>query len=111
MRACTLNNRSVREKSLATYPNIAVRLATTENVVVVSALPSTTIDGKTLIANDLVLVRHQDAPLENGIYKYNGTALIRVNVDGYTFDTFPGSFLGVLVSVFDGYTYGGSVWQ
>jgi hypothetical protein len=53
----------------------AVRVAATSNVTVSS--PGTTIDGVTLAAGDRVLLMGQSNNIENGLYTYNGTALVR----------------------------------
>jgi hypothetical protein len=53
----------------------AVRVAATANVNVAS--PGTTLDGVTLAANDRVLLMGQTNAIENGLYVYNGTALVR----------------------------------
>lgn len=53
----------------------AVRVAATSNVTV--SAPGTTIDGVTLASGDRVLLMGQSNTVENGIYTYNGTALVR----------------------------------
>lgn len=53
----------------AAYFGVTVRLATTANVAIATALNvGDTIDGVTLADGDLVLVKSQTAPAENGIY-------------------------------------------
>jgi hypothetical protein len=50
-------------------PKAAVRVASTANVVIASALEAgDVIDGVTLVAGDRVLLKNQSAPEENGIY-------------------------------------------
>jgi hypothetical protein len=53
----------------------AVRVGATSNVSVSS--PGTAIDGVTLASGDRVLLMGQSNNIENGLYTYNGTALVR----------------------------------
>lgn len=51
----------------------SVRVSSTANVTVAS--PGTTIDGKTMVANDRVLLKNQTTASQNGVYVWNGSAV------------------------------------
>ena len=55
----------------------AVKAATTGNVSL--SAPGAAIDGVTLTSGTRVLVKNQSAAAENGIYTFNGTALVRAS--------------------------------
>lgn len=67
---------------------VTVRAATTANVTLASAAPNV-LDGVTLAANDLILVKDQSAGAENGIYKVTtlGTGANGVWTRDTAFDT------------------------
>lgn len=52
----------------------AVRAGTTDNVILAI---TTVVDGVTLVTGDRVLVKDQTVKVENGIYTFNGTGLVR----------------------------------
>jgi hypothetical protein len=68
--------------------------------------PETTIDSQTLVSGNKVLLINQDNKVENGIYSYNGTSLIRSS------DSISGSQLlpGCLITVKSGADYEGTLW-
>lgn len=71
-------------------PGIArVRLGTTANIVIATALNvGDTIDGVVLADGDLVLVKNQSAPAENGIYVAGAVPARHTDFDAY--NDFPG---------------------
>jgi hypothetical protein len=71
-----------------------VRVATTANIAIATALNSgDAIDGVTLADDDLVLVKNQTAPAENGIYVAGATPARFVEFD--TYNEHPGSLIAV----------------
>lgn len=88
--------------------NTSVRVATTANVNLANALEDgDTIDGITLNAGDLVLVKNQSTAAQNGIYKVpvSGTA---PRADAFsTYD----AHVGAIIAVEVGTTNSGTTWQ
>lgn len=85
----------------------AVRLASTANVVISTDLAAgQTIDGKTIAAGDLILLKNQTAPAANGIYvaPASGAAARAAQFD--TWSEFPGS----LIAVEEGSTNADTMW-
>ena len=71
-----------------------VRAATTANIVIASGLNSgDVIDGVTLATNNLVLVKDQSTPAQNGIYVVDVSPVRFVEFD--TYDEHPGSLIAV----------------
>src|SRR3990167_4145569 len=71
-----------------------VRAATTANITIATALNNAdTLDGVTLATDDLVLVKDQTAPAENGIYEVGVTPARFEEFD--TYNEHPGSLIGV----------------
>lgn len=56
------------------YASNGVRVASTANVTL--ATPGTTIDGITLATGDRILLKNQTATAENGVYIFNGAAVL-----------------------------------
>lgn len=80
-----------------------VRVATLADVVLSPAPAS--IDGVTLVSGDRVLVKDQTDPIENGLYRFDGTDLVRT-VDGDVFDELESAIVPV-----DEGTQAGTVWR
>jgi hypothetical protein len=81
------------------------RVATTANITIATALNvGDTIDGVTLADGDLVLVKDQTAPAENGVY-VAGASPARF-VEFNTYDEHPGS----LIAAQDGTTNADTLW-
>jgi hypothetical protein len=71
-----------------------VRIATTGNVTISTALNAgDSIDGVVLVGGDLVLVKSQSAPAENGIYVAGAVPARSAEFD--TYNEHPGAFLAV----------------
>lgn len=71
-----------------------VRAATTANITISTALNNTdTLDGVALVTGDLVLVKNQTAPAENGIYVVGVSPARFAEFDSY--DEHPGSLIVV----------------
>src|SRR3990167_673885 len=71
-----------------------VRAATTANITIATALNNAdTLDGVTLATDDLVLVKDQTAPAENGIYVVGVTPARFAEFD--TYNEHPGSLIGI----------------
>ncbi len=71
-----------------------VRAATTANITISTALNNAdTLDGVTLATGDLVLVKDQSAPAQNGIYVVGVTPARFSEFD--TYDEYPGSLIAV----------------
>lgn len=71
-----------------------VRAATTANVAIATALNNADmLDGVTLAAGDLVLVKNQTAPAENGVYVVGVTPVRSAEFD--TYDEFAGSLIAI----------------
>jgi hypothetical protein len=84
-----------------------VRVATTANLSLTSALASgQTVDGVTLAAGNLVLVKNQSAPAENGIYVVPSSGTASRSVEFDTFD----EHAGLLCAVEEGAASGDSMW-
>lgn len=86
---------------------VSTRVATTVNVALTTALEAgDTLDGVVLAANDLVLVKDQTAPAENGIYLVptSGTAFRYTPFN--TFDSYP----GLVVTVQEGTAGADTIW-
>jgi hypothetical protein len=82
-----------------------VRAATTANITIASDLNAgDAIDGVTLSAGDLVLVKNQTAPEENGVYVAGVSPARAAEFD--TFDEHPGS----LIAVQEGSTQADTIW-
>lgn len=82
-----------------------VRAATTGNVTIATALNNgDAIDGVTLVTGDLVLVRAQTAPAENGVYVVGATPVRFAEYD--SFDEHPGALLAVA----EGSTLADTMW-
>lgn len=84
----------------------SVRVATTENVTIATALNAgDTIDGVTLAAGDRVLVWLQTTQSENGIYEVGATPARTADFDESD------EILGSFVPVRQGTTYGGALFR
>lgn len=82
-----------------------VRVATTANIVISSALNSgDTIDGVTLATSDLVLVKNQSTQAQNGIYLVDVSPVRTAEFD--TYDEHPGA----LIAVQEGTANADSIW-
>lgn len=82
-----------------------VRAASTANVAIGSTGNGSAIDGVTLAAGDLVLLKDQSAPAENGVYSVGASSLSRSS----EFDSW-GEFPGSLISVAEGSTNADTLW-
>lgn len=83
----------------------AVRVATTANVTISTALNSgDSIDGVTLADGDLVLVKSQSAPAENGIYVVGAVPARDAQFDTYN------EHAGALIVVQEGTTLADTSW-
>lgn len=81
------------------------RVSTQGNISLAS--PGSTVDGITMAASDRVLVRAQTAQTENGVYIWNGAAVLMTRaLDASTFDELESA----LVPVDEG-TNAGQVWR
>lgn len=82
-----------------------VRAATTANVTIATALNAgDVLDGVTLVAGDLVLVKNQTAPAENGVFVVGVSPARSGEFDSWS--EFPGS----LFAVAEGSTNADSLW-
>lgn len=82
-----------------------VRAATTANITIATALNNgDTLDGVTLATNELVLVKNQSAPAENGVFVVGASPARATEFD--TFDEHPGS----LIAVEEGSTNADTLW-
>lgn len=73
-----------------------VRVATTANVAIATGLENgDTLDGVSLATGDLVLVKNQSAPAENGVYVVAASGAASRSSEFDTYDEHPGSFLAV----------------
>ena len=82
-----------------------VRAATTANITIATALNNgDALDGVTLAAGDLVLVKNQSSAAENGIYVVGVTPARATEFD--TYDEYPGS----LITVQEGSTNADTMW-
>lgn len=82
-----------------------VRVSTTANISLAS--PGATVDGIAMVSGDRVLVRAQTTQTENGVYIWNGAAVLMTrSLDTSTFDELEGA----LVPVTEG-TNAGQVWR
>lgn len=82
-----------------------VRVATTANITIATALNSgDAIDGVTLANGDLVLVKNQSAPAENGVYEVSATPARASEFD--TWNDHPGALLAVQ----EGTTQADTLW-
>ncbi|RRH98096.1 hypothetical protein EH240_20080 [Mesorhizobium tamadayense] len=82
-----------------------VRAATTANVTIATALNNgDTLDGITLVTDDLVLVKNQSSAEQNGIYAVGATPARAADYD--TYDEHPGS----LIIVEEGTTNADTLW-
>lgn len=82
-----------------------VRAATTANITISTALNNAdTLDGVTLNAGDLVLVKDQTAPAENGVYVVGASPARATEFD--TYNEHPGS----LIAVAEGTANADTVW-
>lgn len=99
----TLAQLNARVEGLAQKDN--VRVATQGNINL--AAPGAAVDGITMVASDRVLVRAQTTQTENGIYIWNGAAVLMTRaVDASTFDELESA----LVPVDEG-TNAGQTWR
>lgn len=82
-----------------------VRAATTANITIATALNNgDTLDGVTLATGDLVLVKNQSAPAENGVYVVGVTPARDTQFDSYN------EHAGSLLVVQEGTTLADTVW-
>jgi len=82
-----------------------VRVTTTANITISTALNSgDTLDGVTLATNDLVLVKNQSTPAQNGVYVVEVVPTRSTEFD--TYDEHPGS----LVAVQEGTAGADTIW-
>ena len=93
-------------EAVSPTPPTSVRAATEGNVIIGSGLNATdVVDGVTLANDDLVLVKDQTLPQENGIYVVSSSP---VRQTGYvTFDAHPGAH----ITVQEGIRHKSSKWQ
>lgn len=84
---------------------LSVRASSTANITL--SAPGATLDGVSLVGGNRILLRHQNAPAENGVYVWTdaGSALVRSS-DLDTYAEFPSAF----VFVEEGTTYGNTGW-
>jgi hypothetical protein len=95
----------MKEARTADVADVTVRVATTGNITIATALnDGDTIDGVVLATGNLVLVKSQTAPAENGIYVVGVTPARHED-----FDTFA-DHVGVLVSVEEGTAHANQAW-
>ncbi|MFQ3670748.1 MAG: hypothetical protein SNJ84_04760, partial [Verrucomicrobiia bacterium] len=83
------------------------RVATTANIANFSAAPAT-IDGVTLQAGDIVLVKDQTNPAENGLYRVTATTTVWERHN--SFDTPAEITVGYTVMVTQGATHAGAIF-
>lgn len=84
---------------------VHVRAATTANITIASALvAAATLDGVTLVADDLVLVKDQSTASQNGVYVVGSTPARYPLLDGW--EELPGA----LVTVGEGDTNHDTLW-
>ncbi|TRC92182.1 hypothetical protein FJV76_32295 [Mesorhizobium sp. WSM4303] len=89
----------------STEPSDRVRVATTANITISTALNNgDALDGVTLATGDLVLVKNQSSAAENGIYVVGASPARSSNYD--TYDEHPGS----LIAVEEGTTNADTLW-
>lgn len=82
-----------------------VRAATTANITIATALNNAdTLDGVTLATGDLVLVKNQSAPAENGVYEVGVSPARATEFD--TWNDHPGALLAVQ----EGTTQADTLW-
>ena len=86
------------------HVHASVAAATTANITLAPA--PATIDGVTLLNNMRVLVKNQDTGAENGIYRFDGTNLVRSEDYNSASEITPGDF----VFVDGGSTYADTGW-
>ena len=86
---------------------INARLASVSNVNI--SAPGATIDGVTAASTDLVLLKNQTVPAENGVYVYNGAASAMTRYSGL--DSSAEAITGLLVSIAEGSANAKSVWM
>lgn len=83
----------------------SVRCATTANITIASALNNgDTIDGITLATDDLVLVKDQSAPAENGVYRVAASPARDGNWDAWN------DYPGALIAVHEGTAGADTLW-
>lgn len=83
-------NAAVAAAQLGIVKRTSVRAATTANITIATALNNgDTLDGVTLVTDDLVLVKNQSSPEQNGIYVVGASPGRSTQYD--TFDEHPGS--------------------
>ena len=105
--AATSEAAAAASASAASASNIGVKVvaATTANITISTALNNAdTLDGVTLVTDELVLVKNQTASEENGVYIVSATPVRAVSHD--VWDDYPGE----LVTVQEGTTNSDSVW-
>lgn len=84
------------------------RVVATSNVVIATGLAAgNTIDGVTLVANDLVLLTAQAAPAENGVYLAPASGAASRSASFNVYD----NIAGTMFAVMDGTLHHDSVWQ
>lgn len=84
---------------------ITARVATTANVTIATALNNgDVIDGVTLATSDLVLVKSQTDPTQNGVYVVGVTPARHVSFDTWA------EHVGALISVTSGTANAGTLW-
>lgn len=85
--------------------DVVVRVATTANITIATALNAgDTLDGVTLAAGDLVLVKDQSTASQNGIYK---VAASPARAPGFTAFN---HHVGIVVRVSEGTSNGNKIW-
>ena len=94
MHPTTLRQVTAAVAAVNSINRASVRVATTGNVTISTALNNgDTIDGVTLVTGNLVLVKSQSAPAENGVYVVGATP---VRADGFdAWNDFPGAEVAV----------------
>lgn len=84
---------------------LQVRAATTANITIASALNNgSVLDGITLATNDLVLVKNQTLPAQNGVY------VVGVSPARYSGLNTYAAFIGAVIAVAVGTVNAGTIW-
>lgn len=92
-----------RFNNLQVYPGAGrvmqtVRLASTANVTIATLANGDTIDGVVVATNNIILLKDQTAPAENGLYRVNAAGpATRYVPGGNEGSDFPGSYVYVLL--------------
>ena len=82
-------------------------VATTTNIVLSGASTPTSIDGVNIGVDDRILVRQQNSPQDNGIYRLETSQLLSRD---YDFNISDDLYAGIEVLVLSGLTYSGKTF-